>query len=337
MPSIVDVANAANVAPSTVSLVMNHRDRVAPDTRKRVEEAMQRLGYRARKRKAQKTEKSRSLRLAFIYSPTTMYDGAISVYIRELVRGVQTAIDQSSSTLSLIRAAKHVKQDLMFNQQVEEHEFDAAILLGPEPEDGYLERLEDLSLPLVVFNNWSPYSRFSSVSVDYYEGGRLGAQRLIDLGHRKIATIGGNPDASWPKDHLEVGARHALDAAGIEPVLRELAMKRDEARLAELAQRIKNSGATALFMGDRFAEDMARALVAAGLSIPDDISLMGFDGLGLTISNDVRLTSVGYNRPQMGVLAVELLQRAIADPDNVQALLATVKVRIVEGDSLAAV
>ncbi len=332
MASIVDVANAANVAPSTVSLVMNHRERVAPDTRKRVEEAMQRLGYRGRKRRAQKNETSRSLRLAFIYSPKTMYDGAVSVYIRELVKGVQSAIDQSSSTLSLIRAAKHVDADVLFSQQVESHEFDAALLLGPEPDDGYLQRLQELGLPLVVFNHWSPHSQFSSVMVDYYNAACLGVTRLLEAGHRDVAIVLENRAAGWPKDQVAEGARDTLAAAGLKPAADLPAMPRDDAQLAKAVQQVVDSKASALMVGDRFAEAWLEALENVGVSVPDDLSLLGFDGLGLASRKGVQLTSVGYDRQLMGALAVELLQKALSNPEGVKCLTATVAAAILEGD-----
>src|SRR5690348_2020747 len=99
MASILDVAREANVAASTVSLVLNHESRVSPETRERVKEVIAQLGYRPRGRQrveaappAKQDKKKVALRVAFVYTLESMHDASMSVYCREIIKGIQEAL-----------------------------------------------------------------------------------------------------------------------------------------------------------------------------------------------------------------------------------------------------
>src|SRR3954468_12813024 len=127
MSSMVKVAREANVAVSTVSLTLNHRDRVKPETRERVEQAMQRLGYRPREKKDVARPKSVAMRIAFIYtleSLNPIEDPKMTSYCREIVSGMQDYMAGSASFLSVFRGVDHADNDLMVNEQINAKEFD---------------------------------------------------------------------------------------------------------------------------------------------------------------------------------------------------------------------
>src|SRR5262245_10962372 len=112
MGSITDVARAAKVATSTVSLVLNHRHRVSPETCQRVEEVMGRLGYRPRswrKSAAKSTQHLAILYTLYTFDPTT--DCGMSGYCREVIEGVKSKMVEFCS-LSILRGVDHVKHDL---------------------------------------------------------------------------------------------------------------------------------------------------------------------------------------------------------------------------------
>ncbi len=338
MASILDVAREANVAVSTVSLVLNHRDRVSPETRQRVDVAINQLGYRPRARQGPGPKPARrtktTLRVGFIYTLESMHDASVSIYCRELISGIQDVLGDTGSTLSIIRGAEHVDKDFMLRQQLESQEFDGLILFGPEPANGYLERLSEAGLPMIVFNRLNPNGKFSCVTLDFYGGARLSIRHLVELGHTKIGLLSGtrNTEAYYRRLSFE-GIADELKAHNLTPTFEDcyegIVSPQDVDKLIE---RALASGITALCAGDRVIAQATPALERAGIVAPDDISLIGMDNLNL-LYRGKRLTSIGYDRARMGRKAVKMLQRLIEHPEEVSWMASSVPCYLVEGQT----
>jgi len=341
MSSMVKVAREANVAVSTVSLTLNHRERVKPETRQRIEEAMQRLGYRPREKKNAPKPKSITLRIAFIYtleSLNPIEDPKMTSYCREVISGMQDYMAGSASFLSVFRGVDHVDHDLMVNEQINAKEFDGVILFGADSRNGYLERLMQSNLPMVVINRLPEHGRFSCVTLDYYGGAQLALEHLIGLGHRRIAAATQDTSGKWLVRENCDATRDTLKKHGIEPVID---IKTEDlgspTYMKQLCKEVKEKGVTALFTGDYFAVSCVNALTDMGLRVPEDVSVVGFDDRGLTTKGGLSLTTIGYDKRRMGRMAIRMLQRLSQSRGKIKWLSSAVATHLVKGQTTAKV
>lgn len=335
MASIVDVATQANVAVSTVSLVINHRERVAPATRRRVERVIQQLGYTPRRRRRNGSSTTRSanarpaVKLAFVYTLEAIIDDSLGSYCRHIVTGVEEQARHSEATVSLFRGAAHADEDPIIHDLLRRRPYDGVILFGPEPENGYLERLVAADVPLVVFNRMSERQRYGCVTLDYFGGAKQAVEALVEMGHRRIAVPRSDSD-KWLVQRKEAGTREAMADHGLEPIWLEVsASPHDHHTWASAACRATlDQGATALFTGDKLAVLCADQFEQWGVSVPEDMSVMGFDNLGLHTVRGRRLTSIAYDKRRMGRLAVRMARALIRAQGRVCSYAAAVPTRV---------
>jgi len=333
-PSILDVAREADVAPSTVSLVMNHHDRVKPETRRRVRNVIEKMGYQGRRR-GPKPKSNRALQIALVYTQDSFDDGKLSTYCHDLMSGAKRAIGNGPSSLSILRGLEHVDQDDMFRLQIESGDFDGVLLFGPMPEDGYLEYLQQRGIPLVAFNRPSVDDRHSCVTLDFRGGARLAIEHLIDHGHTKIATIEGTTKRGWLQDQVHRGLADAFSQAKLEPVLSlQYEGGNGPTDIQAICDQIRQSDATALYTGDRLAVRCIEYLHQQGVDVPHDMSVIGFDGMKLTTTNNLRLTSIGFDKDDMGRKAVSLIERLNAAKPDICWAIETVPTYLEEGDTV---
>jgi LacI family transcriptional regulator len=166
-------------------------------------------------------------------------------------------------------------------------------------------------IPFVLVDRVSDGTTECSVSVDDVAGGALAVRHLIDAGHRSIAYVSGPPGFNQVRDR-RTGALQALAEAGLGPErLRELPTERLDvaagrdagARLLGLADR-----PTAVFCAnDLLALGVLQAMYAAGVNVPDDLAIVGYDDIEFAAAAAVPLTSVRQPAVTMGALAAELL------------------------------
>jgi len=338
MASILDVARVAKVSPSTVSLVVNHRHRVSPTTRKRVEAVIRRLGYRGRDGRALAgARRPRALRLGFIYTPDALIDGAETTYTRQLIAGIEQSLMGSASSLNIMRGTNDVAEDKMFCAQLDAGEFDGLLIVGPQPGDGYIERITAKSLPLVVFNRPTDRGLHSVVTLDYTGGGDRAIDHLVSLGHRRIGILLRSEAARWPGKVLYDGCVAALRRRGLEPAADEvIPLDNWKEGIRDICRRMVDAGVTAIQTGDVQGVNCLDALEDFGLVVPDDISVMGFDDRGRTGRSGLMLTGIGYDKIRMGRMAGRMIQRLTQPSCALKWLGAAVKTHFVNGQTTAA-
>jgi LacI family transcriptional regulator len=322
MALILDIAREANVAPSSVSLVLNGRSGVSPSMRQKVESAMRKLGH--------KPKPIRSTRnVAFIYTPNMLLGGALLQYCRDWMRAARETLANDADSFTVLEGRQNAADDSMFNLSLDEGDFDGVILMGAYPKHGYIQRVRDAQIPLVVLDRRSDLDEFNSVCVDHRSAGRIAAEHLTSLGHQRIALVTG--DASrYPASHVREGFIAGLKGTGATLAL-DLADDGQTQNPEALVDRILASGATVLFSGDPGCLRIANILHARGVNVPGRISLMGFDGLNLLTPSGLQITSVGYDKKTMGRLAGQMLSQAWSMPGQVTAMQAVVPAFCVPG------
>lgn len=338
MASILDVAREAQVAPSTVSLVMNHRSRVKPETRDRVDQVIRRLGYRGRTQvDSQKIDRpQKAVRFGFMYSPEAVIDGMASQYCRELIHGVERSLHKAAATLNIMRGQAHASEDPMFLQHLENHELDGMLMFGSRPDDGYIEKIQQAKVPLVLFNRPMAHGRHSCVSVDFYNGGRQAADHLASLGHERIGLLLHTEPKRWPHELVHEGSVTALRAHDLEPVMDlSLPLNWQQANLKDACKQMLDAGVTAIQTSDMIAVPCIAALESMGLRVPDDISIVGFDDRGELSASGLEITTISYDKLRMGRMAGRMLQKLRHPNRGLSWLNAAVQTHLKEGQTTA--
>jgi DNA-binding LacI/PurR family transcriptional regulator len=294
------VALAAGVSRATVSRVVNGSNRVAPETRRIVEKAITRLGYIPnRAARSLVTRRTESVGLV-IPEPTTKLFG--DPFFPRLIRGINSVLGDAGQLLVLLTPqSSHDEEQL--GQYLASGHLDGAMLVslhGADPLPGFLA---DRGVPVVVGGRPTRGSAVDVVDVDNIQGALQAVRHLIGLGRRRILTVTGPLDMAPSQDRLS-GYRSALAEAGIDhdPAL-ELAGDFDQGVARDAVERFIAAGGKfdAVFAAsDAMALGAMSALRRAGLRVPQDIAVVGYDDSPLALFSDPPLSSVRQPIEEMG-------------------------------------
>jgi len=298
--TITDVARSAGVSVATVSKVINGRYGVAEKTSAHVRQVIDQLGYES-------SLVARSLR-----SHRTNVIGILVAefepFSTEILKGTSRAITGTGYELLAYsgggRAGEDVGWERRYLSRLSGTLIDGAILVTPTVVD------TGRSVPVVAIDPHAGPADMPTVDADNLHGGFLATDHLLRLGHRRIGFLGGRPDLESSRLREE-GYRKALEAAGI-PVDAELMRVGDYRRqsatgpareLLSLPDR-----PTAVFAANDLSAlgtmDVAREL---GISVPDELSIVGYDNVPESALTQPPLTTVNQPMQDMGAAAVDLL------------------------------
>ncbi|MCS5735840.1 LacI family DNA-binding transcriptional regulator [Herbiconiux daphne] len=306
-----DVAALAGVSVGTVSNVLNRSKRVSPDTAQRVLDAIEKLGFI-------RNDAARQLRVGQSRTVGIMVLDVSNPFFTDIARGVEDTLAQFSRSLVLGNSGEDAARELAYLDLFEEQRV-AGLLITPVGDvHARLERLRERGSPVVLVDRHENARAFSSVSVDDNRGGYLAASHLLDLGRRNIAFVGG------PKRVLQVaqragGAQDAVAERGARPlhVLELDSMRADAGRLGaeQLLELPAHERPDAVFAAnDLIALGVLRALTHAGLRVPDDIAIIGYDDIYFAANAAIPISSIRQPSWEMGRTATELLMAEIEEP-----------------------
>ncbi len=326
--SITHVAREADVSVSTVSLAMNKPDRVSQEMRRKVQEAILRLGYRPRHAK-------HKCQVAAVYSKGLLLHDVLVEYCQQWNAGIKEAFAQQGATVSIFQVEACIEQDPIFHKCLMEKEFEGMLAMGLREDRGYVETAIEQGIPVVSLDRRPLHTEFSSVAMDHFGAGRLVAGHLIEQGHRRIALDFLSPRRNMRE--VREGFLKVMKAHGLpDPI--DLATPEKPYGTVDVArevQRMRDAGATACFSGTPLVAAMAEELIAKGLDIPRQFSLVGLDNLRYKTSTGRQITCVDYNARAVGLMGGHLLQQLLNMRGELQHLEATVPARLVRGQTVA--
>jgi DNA-binding LacI/PurR family transcriptional regulator len=304
--TISDVAQAAGVSKQTVSRVINDRPDVAKSTRNRVLTLIHEMGYQPDP--IARSMKGRTHTLGCI--TPNLADPIFSIIVEyaqsEARRQGFFVLTGSASTVEEMEPLLGE----MLNRRV-----DGLLVINPREDERYklLHPLLDEKLPIVYIKNTPGGESVSAVAVDDTKGGYLATKHLLNLGHRRIATIIGPKNEECTAQRLE-GYLKAHREVEIETndsfiCMGDWTPKSGNEAIKKLAS---GKGAfTAVFaQNDRMAVGAVRALRELGYRVPDDISIVGYDDIPLASYFDPPLTTIKQPIDQFGVEGVRMLIEA---------------------------
>ncbi|RLE29689.1 LacI family transcriptional regulator [Candidatus Acetothermia bacterium] len=306
--TIRDIAEALNLSPSTVSRALNNKGRVSQRTKARVQRMAEKLGYRPSMAGRGLATQS-TANLGFLVSERQLLSAGS--FYGEIMGGAEETAAESGYRLVFATNAT-VNAPLL----VAEGRVDGLILAGCELPPELIYRAREL-VPVVVVDNSLP--GIDSVAIDNVRGAEQAVAHLIAQGHRRIAFVTETLDNLSFSERFQ-GYRRALTAHGL-PVDEELVAEGVPGsecgyvafrKLLHL-ERLPNAVFAA---NDEAAAGAIRAIKEAGLKVPDDIAVVGFDDGALAPHTDPPLTSVRVFRHHMGRWAVLRLLELLKEPDS---------------------
>jgi DNA-binding LacI/PurR family transcriptional regulator len=304
-----DVAARSGVSIATVSRTLREPHRVSDNTRARVLAAVRDLGYRPN-RAASSLRRGRT--------------GVIALVVPDIENPYFASLTKGAQALARARGYGLVVVDSTEDAEVETDEIaalrsqiDGIILASSRLSDDRLaEAVAGISCVLINRSVADPGIAAPTVTIDEHAGGAAALGHLHALGHRRIAYVGG-PKRSWSHGRRRDGIRRAAtDLGGVELVeVSGYAPDADGGRAA--ARAVLAEGPTAVIAyNDLVALGLLARWSEAGVRVPDEISLVGFDNTFVTELSSPRLTSVGADLRSFGEMALTLLLDRIDHPDG---------------------
>ena len=298
-----DVASLAGVAVGTVSNVLNHPDLVRPLTRARVEAAMEELGF-IPNGSARQLRAGRSRCLGLVVLDVT------NPFFTEVARGVEDYAQAAGYAVILCNSDEAVDKERRYLRVLEEQRVRGILITPVHGRSPELRRIRDRGTPVVLLDRPGSPTQ-CSVAVDDRRGGEIAVTHLLGLGHRSIALVNG-PTAIRQCADRRRGAYHAVERAGLDPatVLIEVPVPAMNPRggAAAADDLLRDGRATAVFCAnDMLALGLLRKLSQAGVTVPGDLAVVGYDDIEFAADAAVPLTSVRQPKYQLGRAAAELL------------------------------
>ncbi|GLS21418.1 LacI family transcriptional regulator [Labrys miyagiensis] len=327
---LVDIAKAAGVSQGTASNVFNRPHLVRDEVRERVRDVARSLGYRGPDPKGRLLRAGKVNAIGLVTAEPLSYFFE-DPYARAMMAAISQACDAHSAGIALVSAMN--EQRLAWN--VQSALVDGFILFCIDEGPRLVELTRERQLPFVALHLGTKDETISAIGVDNFAGARLAARHLAGLGHRKFAILAtpltdehygfvtlADVQAgiySTSRDrvagYFDVLAGFGVDTAGI-PVL-ETQSEHEEALREGLGQifAAADPPTALLCMSDRIAFAAITWLAERGLSVPGDVSVIGFDGVAEGAQFRPPLTTIAQPIHDMGQLAVEMI---LGDSGDIQ-------------------
>ncbi len=304
--SIREVAALAGVSLGTVSNVLNRPDVVAEPTRSRVQAAIKELGF-IRNESARQLRAGRSRTIGLV-----VLDVA-NPFFTDVARGVEDEASESGLAVILCNSDDQKAKESRYLEVLEEHRVQGILITPVAGADKRLARVQQRGTPVVLVDSRSPSRGQCSVSVDDVLGGDLAVSHLLELGHERIAYVGGPMSTRQVTDRRD-GAVRAMERAGRDgadlhvietPALNVTAGQRAGAVIAGLPAGVRP---TAVFCAnDLLALGVLQEMTTHRITVPDGIAIVGYDDVVFASAAAVPLSSVRQPRQQLGRAAAQLL------------------------------
>jgi LacI family transcriptional regulator len=304
MIGIKDVARHAGVSVGTVSNVINRPDQVSAELRAKVTAVIDELGY-------VRSESARQLRAGRSRMMGVLVLDMANPFFVDIARGAEGAARAAGLGVMLCNSGQDPAEEALYLSLFAEQRVRGVLISPADADRANLSAFRRHRIPYVLVDRVGPAEESCSVSVDDVVGGELAVRHLVRAGHREIVFISGSFALAQCRDRL-VGARAAISGAGlpesaltvVEAEQMTVASGRDAgSRLLGLAHR-----PTAVFcVNDLVALGVLQAMFAAGLRVPQDMSIVGYDDIEFAAGAAVPLTSVRQPAFRIGQSAAQLL------------------------------
>ncbi|MFH5183002.1 catabolite control protein A [Paenibacillus sp. TAB 01] len=304
--TIYDVAREAGVSMATVSRVVNNNPNVKPQTRKKVFEAIERLGYRP-------NAVARGLASKKTTTVGVVIPDISNSIFSEVARGIEDIANMYHYNIILCNADKKKEKEIRVINTLLEKQVDGLLFMGGAVTEEHLQAFKTSSVPIVLCATTDENNTVASVDIDHEKAAFDAVSYLIQNGHRNIAMISGTLQDPANGFARYQGYKKAMEAAGL-PINEEyvrIGNYRYESGLEvtkhflELSER-----PTAIFAAtDEMAIGAIHTLQDNGLKVPEDISVISVDNIRMASMVRPQLTTVAMPMYDIGAVSMRLLTK----------------------------
>ncbi|MCL4516385.1 MAG: LacI family transcriptional regulator [Firmicutes bacterium] len=303
MLTIRDIAREAGVSTATVSRVLNDLQSVTEETRRKVLETVNRLGYRPNGL-ARSLSTKRTGTMGLIISDIT------NPFFPEIARGVEDVLNAYGYNVILCNTDGHAEKEAAYIRLLVEKRVDGIIFASVRTDKSDLSDLDANGIPWVLAGRTLPGIDRDCVVVDNILGAYQATQHLLQLGHRRIGYVSGPFHVSVNMERLE-GFRQATSGYGLNaselPIV-EADFKQAGGYAAALRLLGPQSDLTALFVAnDLMAIGVLEAAHDLAIQVPEDLAVVGFDDIPLAALHTIQLTTVAQPKYEIGAVAARML------------------------------
>lgn len=330
--TIRDVAAATGHAVSTVSNALAGKRHVNEETRQQVKEAAERLGYRP-------SVVARSLRMKLSSTIGVLVPDVSNPAIPEFIRGIDDVAVREGCTILLCNTDELIERQISQIQTLLDRQVDGMILISQHCDTPEVRHLLDGETPFVLIQRRSARFRDDYVGSDNLQGMRDSVTYLYELGHRRIALITGPASSSTAQERLEAFEATTLElGCDADP---DLVCRGDYTvdagyEAMHYFASFSNRPTAVIASNDVCALGVQDAASELGISIPDDLSLLGCDDIDLARLRRINLSTLRLPKREMGAAATELLMRRIHSKRPTTPREIIIPTKLVERKSCAA-
>ncbi len=299
--TIKDIAKVAGVSHTTVSRALKGHSAISTETTERIQKIAQQMGYTP-SAVAQSLLTQKTMTIGMVV--TTIADP----FIVKVVEGVESVAQAAKYSVFLTTSHNNPDQEIAVVETLHRRRVDAIIITASRVGSLYKPQLDKIQVPIVLINNQEEGEYLHSVAADDVQGAQLAIEHLISLGHKRIGYLGVNNRPRSDKRRM-VGYQAALEQAGIEfdPAL----TFHPESDYTNRGQKgltyFLKAQATAIFcFNDLTAMGLLRACREQGVVVPDQLSVVGFDGIEFATFVTPSLTTIAQPRLTLGQTAMNM-------------------------------
>ncbi len=337
--SIYDIAKRARVSPSTVSRALDDHPYIRAETKKRIQELAKEMDYVpstvAKSLAANKTW-TIGMVLAAISDP----------FMGRVVEGMERVAVEAGFNVFISTSQNDRQQEIAAIKMLQKRRVDGIIVIASHLFDQYPQFFGRSKVPIVIINEQKPGETMHFVTVDDVHGAQMAVEHVLALGHCRIGYVGVTNRPKSNQYRLK-GYQDALEAAGIasDPALIFTSNTIDDhAKVGEASlEPFLAAGATAVFCyNDTTAMGLLAACYKRGVSVPDNLSIIGFDDIDMAAYTIPPLTTIRQPRFELGQRAMHMMLDLLAgkEPENQmvpgELVVRQTTARLLPGNNLAA-
>lgn len=303
--TIYDVAREASVSMATVSRVVNGNPNVKPATRKKVNEVIERLGYRP-------NAVARGLASKKTTTVGLIIPDISNIFYAELARGIEDIATMYKYNIILSNSDQNEEKEMRLIQTMLGKQVDGLIFMGNHINDEHVKEFDRSPVPIVLAGSVEQTGKAPSVTIDYKEAAREAVQLLIDKGHKRIAYVASPFHDVINTAYVLASYKEVLEGAGIyaEELVIEGDYTYDSGMEAWQKLNDVNGRPTAVLVyNDEMALGVVHGAQDDGLTIPNDLEVISFDSTKLSLMVRPQLTAVVQPLYDIGAVAMRLLTK----------------------------